>query len=157
MTNHPPAPIPDGLSDLNIRPLDATSVEDLLFLWRAAELDHRPRGRDSADELRREMDDDPGLFIGAFAGQRLVGSILATDDGRRGWINRLAVHPEFRRRGLAEKLIDAAEERIRRRGIRIIAALVMESNHPSRRVFEARGYTSMPDVLYYSKRDNPDV
>lgn len=155
-SDHSPAN-PDGLSDVRIRPLDATSIEDLLLLWREANLDHRPRGRDSAEELRHQMEEYPGIFIGAFVDGRLVGSILATDDGRRGWINRLAVHPDFRGRELAAKLIDGAEKRLRGRGMRIIAALIMEDNHPSRRAFEKHGYETMTGVLYYSIRDNADV
>ena len=55
----------------------------------------------------------PGGFIGAFADGKLVGIVVATHDGRKGWINRLAVHPDYRRRGIAKKLIEEAEEYLR--------------------------------------------
>jgi ribosomal protein S18 acetylase RimI-like enzyme len=149
MTSERPFPAAEETSDLSIVPLDATRVEALLMLWRGAGLEFRPRGRDSADQLRRQMADNREGFIGAYLGGRLVGAVLATDDGRRGWINRLAVHPEFRRRGVAQALIDAAEKLLRSRGLHIIAALVEEDNQSSCRLFEASGYSMMSEVLYY--------
>ena len=93
----------------------------------------------------------------AFDGARLVGFVLASDDTRRGWINRIAVHPDFRRTGLASRLVVAAEEELRRRGMQIIAALIEDYNTASRGLFEKSGYSYMPEVLYYSKRDSWDV
>jgi ribosomal protein S18 acetylase RimI-like enzyme len=82
---------------------------------------------------------------------------LATDDSRRGWINRVAVHPGYRRTGLGGELIRAAEAELRRRGIHIIAALIEEDNTASRSLFTKLEYLDMPEIRYYSKRDSWDV
>ncbi|HSG99946.1 MAG TPA: GNAT family N-acetyltransferase [candidate division Zixibacteria bacterium] len=142
---------------LLVRALHAEDVAELLRLWKAAELEYRPTGRDSVEQLSRQMETNPGGFIGAFDGSLMIGAILASDDTRRGWINRLAVHPDYRRRGIGQILIREAEAELRRRGLQIIAALIEDSNTPSRGVFEACGYTTMPEILYYSKREHPDV
>jgi len=47
-------------------------------------------------------------FFGLFQGEELVGSVLASHDERKGWLNRLAVAPNHRRRGPARRLIAAA-------------------------------------------------
>jgi len=53
------------------------------------------------------------------------------DRWMEGWINRLAVDPEFRGRGLAKRLISEVEGRLRARGRRIIAVLVEGWNEPA--------------------------
>jgi hypothetical protein len=41
--------------------------------------------------------------------------------------------------------------------MRIMAALIDDENIASIATFTAAGYVDMPDVTYYSKRDDPDV
>ena len=56
------------------------------------------------------------LFVGAFEGERLVGSALGSVDGRaKGWINRVAVDPDRRRRGLGLRRWDWRHSRNRLR------------------------------------------
>ena len=42
----------------------------------------------------------------------IVGVVLGTYDGRRGWILRLAVHPDQRRQGFATRLVQEVERRL---------------------------------------------
>ena len=105
----------DMAANLPIRTLTEDDTESLVHLWEEAELEYRPRGRDSQEELQRQIRETSVVFLGAFDGNTLLGSVMATDDGRRGWINRLAVHPDSRRRGLGARLIEAAEQVLRRR------------------------------------------
>ena len=100
---------------------------------------------------------DPELFLGAFEDGRLIGSVIATFDGRRGWINRLATVPEERRKGVARALIARAEKLLRQKGAMIIGAHVERENTASLRLFENSGYSSRSDIVYMSKRDRPDV
>lgn len=97
------------------------------------------------------------MVLGAYVGRRLVGTVIATDDGRKGWINRLAVDPDHRGQGTGGHLLAAAEEALARRGRRIVAALVEDWNTESRRFFEARGYRGHPDIHYLSKRASEEV
>jgi ribosomal protein S18 acetylase RimI-like enzyme len=87
----------------------------------------------------------------------LAGAVLVSHDSRKGWINRLVIDPEHRRRGLARGLLAAAEERLRAEGIRIIGALVEEHNRASLDLFQREGYRLSRDILYLSKREDPTV
>jgi ribosomal protein S18 acetylase RimI-like enzyme len=140
-----------------IRPLVAADIPRLLDVWREAGLSIRPTGRDSTPELMRQLAVNPDGFLGAFAGDTLLGAVIATDDGRRGWINRLAVSPTHRHRHLGVQLLNAAEKELRRRGLRIIAAHVEATNHSSRALLLYAGYKCLPEVQYFSKRDSDDV
>ncbi len=142
---------------VEIRRLEPERVEDLLRLWREAGLPHKPRGRDSPEMLRRQMEENPEGFIGAYDGDRLVGAVIATYDGRKGWINRLAVHPAYRRRGVATALVKAAEEVLIRKGALVIAALILEDNKPSLNLFKKLGYEVGRGVVYVRKALRPEA
>jgi len=88
---------------------------------------------------------------------KLVGSIFGTHDGRRGWINRLAVAPEFRRQGIARMLVAKVEKCLSELGIEIVASLIEAWNTKSMQAFERLGYKRHSDVFYFSKRKNSDV
>lgn len=129
---------------IEIRFLAGGDIAALLELWRAAGLPFRPAGRDHPDRLLLELLAYPRNFIGAFWEGQLRGAVLANWDGRRGWINRLAVHPEERRKGLARLLIAQAETELKSRGAVVIAALVEPGNVPSLSLFAALGYQDEP-------------
>ncbi len=121
-----------------IRDCRVEDIEAVLELWRQA--DATPSVTDTAEDLRRAVVESPAHTLVAEAGGRLVGSIIGTFDGWRGNIYRLAVHPAFRRRGVARALVAEAEERLARQGARRITALV-EKEHPGAMSFwEAVGY-----------------
>ncbi len=142
---------------MEIRSLADERPERVLELWTRSGLPHRPQGRDSPSNLRAEFSEAPDLHLGAYEGGQLIGTAVATDDGRKGWINRLAVIPEHRRTGVGTKLLEEAEKRLRKRGRRIIGALVEDWNEGSLAFFQARGYRLHDDVHYLSKRDSDEV
>lgn len=83
------------------------------------------------------MSNFPRLFIGAFHRQELVGVVIGSFDGRmKGWINRLAVSPKHRRKGIAHQLIKAVERALERRGVAIFCALIETPNEESLNVFK---------------------
>lgn len=112
-------------------------------VWQAAGRDLVPEA-----ELRSALGVTPDLLIVADApGHGIVGVVLGTFDGRRGWIHRLAVHPDHRRRGVAGDLVDELERRLAARGAPRINLLVMPDNASGLRFWASRGYVACPDVL----------
>jgi ribosomal protein S18 acetylase RimI-like enzyme len=132
----------------------AGELASLRALWTESGLPSRPKGRDSLANLRRQRLRDPELFVGAFIDQKLVGAVIASDDGRKGWINRLAVAPDARRRGIGTLLIRHCEDILRSRGRPLFCALIEAYNHESMRLFEHAGYIKEKDIFYYTKREN---
>ena len=121
-----------------IRDCRVEDIEEVLELWRQA--DATPSVTDTAEDLRRAVTESPAHMLLAAADGRLVGSIIGTFDGWRGNIYRLAVHPAFRRRGIARALVAEVEKRLAQQGVRRITALV-EKEHPGAMSFwEAVGY-----------------
>lgn len=137
--------------------LTAADYDQVRALWETAGLSIRPYGRDSAEQFARQMAAGTQTALGVRAGDRVIGVVLATHDGRKGWINRLAVHPDFRRKGIGRMLVEQAERVLRAQGLQIIAALIEDGNTASLALFEQAGYTRHPDIHYLTKRDSQDV
>jgi ribosomal protein S18 acetylase RimI-like enzyme len=95
--------------------------------------------------------------IGLRDGKRLVAVVLATHDSRKGWINRLAVDPDYRRQGVATRLIRLCEEHFRSQGIDIWAALIEDWNEASLALFRQTGYALADNITYASRRSHTDV
>ncbi len=142
---------------MELRLLTVEDYDALLALWNRAGLAHRPEGRDSKASIIAQMRRDPEMFLGAFREKLLVGSVIASFDGRKGWVNRLAVDPRERRKGVAKLLIERAEMVLRERGSRIIGVLVEAGNSPSLALFQRCGYKIHRETLYLTKRESEQV
>jgi len=140
-----------------IRPIRAEDYVGIAAVWKAAGLSTRPAGRDGEDAFRRQLPRFPGTYLLAEHNGRIVGVIFGTHDWRKGWINRLAVDPEYQCRGIALRLIAACEAALHALGIGIVAALVEEENEVSATAFRAAGYVTDVPVRYFRKLSRPDV
>lgn len=142
---------------MEIRNLTINNYEDMVKLWSRAKLPFKPNGRDSKEAIETQMKENPEFFLGAFEGNRLIGVVILSCDMRKGWINRLAVDPEYRRRGVAQVLIAESEKILRKHGIRIFCALIEDYNVASKKLFKKMGYVEHRDIIYFSKRENEEV
>ena len=140
---------------VTIKKLKPENYEAIIRVWVLAQLPHHTTGRDSRKHLTKEMKKEPDLFFGAFVGKAIVGVAFGSFDGRRGTINRLAVIPNYRRKGIAEKLVARCEKALRARGATVITTLIDLPNKGSVGLFKKMGYAPHESVLYLSKRDGP--
>jgi ribosomal protein S18 acetylase RimI-like enzyme len=137
---------------MKVRSLTIDNYDQIVALWRHAGLPFKPSGRDRKGAVQAQMAADPDFFIGAFQDKRLVGVVVATSDGRKGWINRLAVDPSFRRMGVAEKLISEAENVLHKHGLRMYCALIDDDNKVSKQLFKKCGYKEHRNIVYFRKK-----
>ena len=97
------------------------------------------------------------MFLGAFIDNEMVGFIMGSYDSRKGWLNRLAVLPEHRRKGIGHALVEEMEKRLKAMGIRIIATLIEDGHEHSMTLFKNAGYMVHRDITYLTKREDGDV
>lgn len=147
----------NDLSHAVIRDFRDDDYDNLLALWNSAGLPYKLEGRDSRAEIERQAREPTAIYLVAEADGEIVGAVLGTHDGRKGWVNRLAVSPSHRRRALASQLLAEAERRLAALGIGIFACLVEDWNADSKVFFEKSGYKAFDGMTYFTKRLGPDV
>ena len=150
----------DEKSDgVRIREFLIEDYDRVMELWAEGGLPLKPKGRDSRENIARQIEMPNVLFLVAEEGEgrRIIGTVLATHDGRKGWINRLAVDPALRKRGLGARLVREAERRLEALGMDILACLIEDDNAVSMAVFEKLGYKKHPEIIYFAKRKYPGV
>ncbi len=145
------------LSNIVIRKFKMEDYKALITFWNNAKLPYKLKGRDSYDKIERELKQKNAIFLVVELHGKLVGSVFGTYDGRKGWINRLAVDPNFRKQGIARMLVTDVENRFFELGIDIVACLIEDWNTKSMQAFERLGYNKHSDITYLSKRKNLDV
>ena len=148
----------EGSKQIEIRTLTIKDYEAMVELWKRVGLPFKPRGRDTKRMIERQMRALPEFFIGAFHEDKLVGVVIGSYDGRmKGWINRLAVDPAYRRQRIAQQLISHVEEALEKRGAAIFGALIETPNEESVRLFQKMGYITHREILYVTKRKSEEV
>jgi ribosomal protein S18 acetylase RimI-like enzyme len=146
-----------ALSGIFLREFRIGDYDAVLALWTSAGLPCKAEGRDSRAEIERQAKEPTAVYIVAEADGGIVGVVLGTHDGRKGWVNRLAVSPSFRRRGLASELLAEVERRLAALGIGIFACLVEDWNDDSKIFFEKSGYKAFQGMTYFTKRLQPEI
>lgn len=141
---------------MEIRTLTIADYDAMIDLWHRAELEIKPNGRESRAFLSQEMQTNTDGFIGLVDNETLIGIVIVTYDGRRGWIHRLAVDPAYRRQGLGQRLIAEAEMRLKKRGAKLFAAFIEEENAASLGLFETMDYSFTRTLVFARKRESND-
>ncbi|WP_214111310.1 GNAT family N-acetyltransferase [Acrocarpospora catenulata] len=127
---------------VTIRPATHADIPDILEFWRrAAENTDR---QDDASKVTALIDHDPDALLVAELDGVLAGTVIAGWDGWRAHLYRLAVAPEFRRRGVGSALIAAAEKRFENFGAFRADAMVLRDNDLAHHAWKAAGYHAQP-------------
>lgn len=88
-----------------IRTLAASDLPDVPAFWRAVP-EVELNDSDTPEQLTKYLARNPELSPVAFADGTVVGAALCGHDGRRGYLNHLAVAAPYRKRGLGKALVD---------------------------------------------------
>ena len=124
-----------------IRPILDGDEEAVAELWRVCGL-VRPWNDPYRDMGSARANASSDIFVAATATNRgnIVGSVMAGNDGHRGWVYYVAVAPEHRSQGLGEQLMRHAEAWLRDLGVHKVMLMIREDNEPIHRFYEALGY-----------------
>ena len=76
-----------------VRPYRTDDEESLVSLWQVCEL--TVPWNNPHKDITRKLQVQPELFLVGILDSRLIATVMGGYDGHRGWINYLAVHPEF--------------------------------------------------------------
>lgn len=117
-----------------------------------------PSNSDSIKGLTRLVDSAGSVLLVATVDSRIVGSVIGGWDGWRGNIYRLAIAPEYRRRGIARRLVKEVSRALFDKGAERIGALVEHEHSWAVQFWESLGdlgYQLDPQfVRYIADRKN---
>jgi RimJ/RimL family protein N-acetyltransferase len=133
-----------AVDGLVVRSYRTTDYDALLALWQA--VGFSPDRRDSREALQQKLYCDRGPFLAAEMEGRVVGTAMASWDGRRAWVYRVAVDPAHQGKGIGRHLMAEIEARLEQLGAQSAALLVSPQNERAIRFYSRRGYTLYDDV-----------
>jgi ribosomal protein S18 acetylase RimI-like enzyme len=127
-----------------ISPATLADVDELLRLWQVA-AENDPRPTDTREAVQALVTRDREACLVARDNGRIVGTLVAGWDGWRAHLYRLAVHPDARRRGIAQALLEAAAARLTALGANRLDAMVLEGNELGHAFWRNSGYAPQPE------------
>lgn len=136
---------------IGIRAMNIDDYDEIYDLW----INTPGMGLNSTDDsregIKRYLMRNPTSSFVAEDDGKIVGVIMSGHDGRRGYIHHTAVLPEYRRQGIAKKLVESAMNALEQDGINKVALVVFERNKTGNAFWENIGFVSRDDLVYRNK------
>lgn len=95
-------------------------------------------------ETIAELTECDEIFLGYFEKNELAGALSYTIDGHELSICRMIVHPNYFRKGIAQKLLHAVEKR--NGDISIFKVATGKENLPARALYLKNGFHHLEDI-----------
>lgn len=92
-------------------------------------------------DIKRKLRQQPELFLTGKIQKQLVATAMVGFDGHRGWLNYLAVAPDWQRRGIGRMVMAEAERRLLALGCPKLNLQVRGTNTQVVAFYQALGYT----------------
>ena len=134
--------------------MDTEDYSEIINLWKnTAGIGLSSNGDDSKKSIKIFLEKNPNIcFVAELKNGEIIGTIMAGNDGRRGHIYHLMVKPEYRKNGIGKKLLEKAENGLKKEGIRKIFLVVFKHNKTGNKFWEKNGYKTRKDINYRDKR-----
>jgi N-acetylglutamate synthase len=101
--------------------------------------------------FERFLERNPGLSYVATDQDKIVATILAGHDGRRGYLHHVAVDEKYRRRGIGEALVEKALKELHDLGIQKCHLFVVERNEAALRFWKLTGWVEREELVMFSR------
>lgn len=136
---------------LIIRNFKREDMDSILIIENKSFPEKQRYSRKVFERLYRE---NPGLFLVADLCGKIIGYIIASHIEDFGHIVSIAVHPDYRNRGYGSKLLEAVEERLLSKGVKLITLEVNVSNNTAINLYKKHGYEPVKLLKnYYGDED----
>ena len=136
-----------------IRPYADADQDQVVALWQICELT-RPWNDPVKDIARKQQVRPEWFLVGDLDGQ-VIASVMFGYEGHRGWMNYLAVAPQYQSKGYAHSLIETGEALLLAAGCPKISLQVRSSNAKVIAFYQSLGY-GQDEVISLGKRLIPD-
>ncbi len=138
---------------LFIRPFQTEDEASVVSLWQLCEL--TVPWNNPYKDIARKLKVQPELFLVGMLDSLLIATVMGGYDGHRGWINYLAVHPDFQGQGYAQQVMENVESELRKRGCPKINLQIRSGNARVMAFYQKLGFTD-DQALCMGKRLEED-
>ena len=138
---------------LFIRPFQTEDEASVVSLWQLCEL--TVPWNNPYKDIARKLKVQPELFLVGMLDSLLIATVMGGYDGHRGWINYLAVHPDFQGQGYAQQVMENVESELRKRGCPKINLQIRSVNDRLMAFYQKLGFTD-DQALSMGKRLEED-
>ena len=138
---------------LFIRPFQTEDEAAVVSLWQLCEL--TVPWNNPYKDIARKQKVQPELFLVGMLDSLLIATVMGGYDGHRGWINYLAVHPDFQGLGYAQHMMVNVESELRKIGCPKINLQIRSGNAKVMAFYQKLGFTD-DRVLSMGKRLEED-
>lgn len=135
------------MNDMRYAEVESATSDDaaaVIALWESCALT-RP-WNDAAADYARAISGEHSDVLLMRAGDAIGASVMVGEDGHRGWVYYLAVAPDRRRSGLGARIMKAAEDWLRARGVPKIQLMVRDGNEDALAFYAALGLERQPVI-----------
>lgn len=136
---------------MNIRKMRIDDYDEVYALWMSCAGMGLNNLDDSRDGINQFIKRNPETCFVAEDGNKIIGVIIAGNDGRRGYVYHTAVNPQYRKCGIARQLVDTALLSLKQCGINKVALVVFDRNGSGNAFWESLGFTVREDLVYRNK------
>ena len=138
---------------LFIRPFQTEDEASVVSLWQLCEL--TVPWNNPYKDIARKLKVQPELFLVGMLDSLLIATVMGGYDGHRGWINYLAVHPDFQGQGYAQQVMENVESELRKRGCPKINLQIRSGNARVMTFYQKLGFSD-DQALSMGKRLEED-
>ena len=111
----------------------------------------------SEKSVAAELENDLALWLVALDGETVVGYVGSQSSIDETDIMNVAVHPKWRRCGIAERLIEYLVEELKKRGSHALMLEVRVSNDPAIALYEKLGFHQVGRRKNYYRNPKEDA
>jgi ribosomal protein S18 acetylase RimI-like enzyme len=138
-----------NLTGFHIRQYSPEDQKAVIELWQKCNL-MRPWNNPRLD-IERKLKVNPELFLVGFIDTKVIATVMGGYEGHRGWVNYLAVDPEYQRKELGQQIMKAIEGKIIALGCPKINLQIRTDNLSAVSFYKSIGYKT-DDVISMGKR-----
>lgn len=124
----------------------------VVALWRDCGLVNSPNDP-SVDFRFAKAGPASDVLVGADENGRIQASVMVGHDGHRGWLYYVASSPKARGTGAGRRMIVAAEDWLRERGVWKVQLMVRENNAKVVSFYERLGFETSPRIVMSKRLD----
>jgi ribosomal protein S18 acetylase RimI-like enzyme len=121
----------------------------VLELWKICQLTQP--WEEPAKHINRRIKVSPDLFLVGLNEEKIIATVMGRCDENRGWIEFLAVHPSFQKKGIGRNLLKMMEERLSKKECSEVGFFVPGENLIPSDFFKKVGYRTK-NVTHMQKR-----